>query len=109
MPNLHKNSASGKWFSLTLASQLGNVGSEYERAISWKNRQKKDYFQNSAARALELLDLTLSDPRWKNHRLTELAKVREFICDEFNKKTAEQKPGLQKYFTQFAILSRSGK
>ena len=30
-------------------------------------------------RALELLDLTLADPRWR-HRLSEIERARELLC-----------------------------
>ena len=36
---LHQSLAAGRWFELSLAEQLGNVGSEVGRALA---RQKKD-------------------------------------------------------------------
>ena len=67
---------------MTLAEQLGNVGSEYERALRWKQKGNAKYFEGAFARMLELLDLTIADPRWQNHRLKELCRLRELICDE---------------------------
>jgi hypothetical protein len=33
---VHQNLAVGRWFEMTLAEQLGNVGSEVGRAIKWQ-------------------------------------------------------------------------
>jgi hypothetical protein len=94
---------------MTIAEQLGNVGSEYERALSWKERGDKDRFEPAFARLLELLDLTISDPRWKNHRLKELTRLREVICDELFNETPEfnHPTDLRGYFLYFGILARS--
>ena len=74
----HKDLAAGNWSKLSLAEQLGNVGSEINRALNWQNKDEK-LFKNAGARALELLDLTIADSRWKT-RLKELARARELIC-----------------------------
>ena len=107
----HNNLAAGRFFTLTLAEQLGNVGSEVERAISWHERGQKEYFEKAFARMLELLDLTLSDPRWKFQRLRELARVREVICDSFEgaKEYGVPFSYWKKYFFDFALLARAGR
>jgi hypothetical protein len=105
MTTYHPDLAAGRWFTLSLANQLGNVGSEYERALSWKKRGDKHAF----ARLLELLDLTIADPRWKNHRLKELTRLREVICDELFNETPEfnHPTDLREYFLYFGILARN--
>jgi len=105
----HPELAAGRWFTLSLAEQLGNVGSEYERALSWKERGDEDRFEHAFARLLELLDLTIADPRWKNHRLKELTRLREVICDELYNETPEfiHPSDLREYFLYFGILARS--
>jgi len=105
MPILHRKQAQDKWFTLTLAQQLGNIGSEYERALSWKQKNQPEHFQNAFDRMLELLDLTIADPRWQNHRLKELVRLREFICQELLEENQTLKPTLQKYFNQYALLA----
>jgi len=109
MTTYHPDLVAGRWFTLSLANQLGNVGSEYERTLSWKRRGDIDRFEHAFARLLELLDLTIADPRWKNHRLKELTRLREVICDEFFNETPEfsQSTDLRKYFLYFGILARS--
>jgi len=109
MTTYHPDLAAGRWFTMTLATQLGNVGSEYERALRWKERGDHVRFDHAFARMLELLDLTIADPRWKNHRLKELTRLREVICDELVSETPEfnHPNDLRKYFLYFGILARS--
>ena len=78
---IHKQLAAGRWFELSLVEQLANVGSEIERTIIWK---KKDINLSNKAfeRALELLDLTVADPKNKG-RLKEVLRVREVLVDHF--------------------------
>ena len=109
MKTYHPSLAAGRWFTMTLAAQMGNVGSEYERALSWKQRGDADRFEHAFERLLELLDLTIADPRWRNHRLKELTRAREVICEELcgDSKESQETPNLQNYFLYFGILARS--
>ena len=93
---------------MTIAEQLGNVGSEYERALRWKQRGNVVHFEQALARLLELLDLTIQDRRWKNHRLKELVRLREVVCEELCSEStdAPPQPDLRKYFLYFGILAR---
>ena len=56
---LHQSLADGRWHKMTLAEQLGNVGSEYERALRWKQKGNAKYFDGAFARMLELLALEI--------------------------------------------------
>ena len=58
----HQSLATGKWFELSLCSQMGNIGSEVGRARKWKDKDPK-IFESAVFRAIELLNLTLSDQR----------------------------------------------
>jgi len=78
----HKELAAGRWFSLSLVEQLANVGSDIIRTIKWKNKKKPTYSKNAFERALELLDLTVADPKNKL-RLKELLRTREALVDYF--------------------------
>jgi hypothetical protein len=111
METLHSSLASGRWQAMTLAEQLGNVGSEYERALRSKKRADPVHFESALARMLELLDLTITDQRWKNHRLKELVRLREAICEELcgeDHKTASSSD-FRDYFLYFGILARAGR
>lgn len=109
MTTYHPELAGGRWFTFSLAAQLGNVGSEYARALQWKRRGDKDRFEHAFARMLELIDLTIADPRWRNHRLKELTRLREFICDELCNDPPEfiHSSDLREYFLYFGVLARS--
>jgi hypothetical protein len=109
MTTYHPELAAGRWFTLSLAEQLGNVGSEYERALLSKKRRDKVRFDHAFARLLELIDLTIADPRWKNHRLKELTRLREVVCDELYNETPEltHPSDLREYFLYFGILARN--
>ncbi|GAG11515.1 unnamed protein product [marine sediment metagenome] len=78
----HKQLAAGRWQKLTFFEQMANIGSEVERAISWRKKRNKEYSQRAFARALELLTLTITDLRNKK-RLRELTRLREVLVDYF--------------------------
>ena len=102
----HPGLASGGWGRFTLAQQLGNVGSEVSRALRWKNKDPQ-LFDKAMIRALELLDLTIADPRWRR-RLKELTRARELLCDAWlgGKEYRTDLEGLNRYFLNFALAAR---
>lgn len=95
------------WQNLSLAEQLGNIGSEVSRAIKWRDRDQK-YYENTTSRALELFDLTIADPRWIK-RLKEIVRAREVFCDAASggKEYKTSLEDLDRYFFNFALLTRS--
>lgn len=105
----HRELAAGRWHTLPLADQLGNVGSEVSRMRGAKGRDETAQGR-AFERALELLDLTLADPRWR-HRLREIARARELLCDaasgggEYGTRLED----LDRYFLAFARLARAGR
>ena len=62
----HKELAAGRWTAFSLMEQMANVGSEVERAISWKDKGNPDYSRQAFYRALELMELTIADEKNKN-------------------------------------------
>jgi hypothetical protein len=101
--------ATGRWHTLSLMEQLGNVGSEVERAFRGYEQGRANRFEPALARALELFDLTANDPRWRGHRCREVLRAREQFCRVFFDEAVE--PGLadylRKYFLQFAVAARA--
>lgn len=99
---------SNKWHSLYLAEQMANIGSEAARLIKLKGAGEKEAMEKSLARALQLVDLTLSDSRWRG-RLQEIARMREVLIDFcFGEGVfATSEAMLKNYFLPFALLSRA--
>jgi hypothetical protein len=78
----HPGLATGRWRTLPLVEQLANVGSEVERALGWASKGNPEYSRLALQRGLELLDLTVADPKHR-HRLKELTRLREVLLDYF--------------------------
>ena len=102
----HETLAQGRWQTMSLAEQLGNIGSEVHRARLAEHTHETR-FLNARDRALELFDLTLTDRRWHG-RLREIARSREVFCDAAfgGKEYGSTLENLEKYFDQFALLAR---
>lgn len=101
MNPVHRGLAAGRWYELSLVEQMANIGSEVERTISWRDRNA----QISGAafeRCLELLDLTLADPRHRG-RLRELARLREVLVDylAFDNRYGSTDESCRRYFHAF--------
>ncbi|HVL89101.1 MAG TPA: hypothetical protein VM841_02580 [Actinomycetota bacterium] len=104
---LHSNLAAGRWQTLSLVEQLGNIGSEVGRAIRAKARGNSERLQAALDRALELFDLTVNDERWA-HRLKEVLRAREVVCDFLAGDNIYGATGesLDAYFLPFAMATR---
>ncbi len=102
----HSDLASGRWHELSLFEQMGNIGSETNRALR-SQKTDKQLFENSIFRALELLDFTIADPRWRK-RLKELTRAREVLCDAYlgGKEYKSTLEDIDTYFFQFALAAR---
>jgi hypothetical protein len=51
-------------------------------ALGWSAKGNSDYSRRALERGLELLDLTIADPKHR-HRLKELTRLREVLLDYF--------------------------
>lgn len=103
----HAGLANGRWHALTLAEQLGNIGSEVGRAIRAKQQGNDARRQRALDRALELFDLTATDPKLL-HRLKEIRRAREVVVDFVAGDNSYGSTGqsLEAYFTSFAYAAR---
>jgi len=104
----HRELAAGRWRELSLPQQLGNVGSEVSRALRWRTANPR-LALGALERALELMDLTLADPRHHRSvaRLREIARAREVLVDFLAgsnqyRSTAES---LQRWFDVYALAA----
>ncbi|MFY9462962.1 MAG: hypothetical protein WAP52_02120 [Candidatus Sungiibacteriota bacterium] len=102
----HQTLSAGRWQAFSLAEQMGNIGSEISRANRWQGKNQ-EHFTAAADRALELMDLTIRDSRWRA-RLKELTRTRELFIDallggaEYRSSLAD----LDRYFFAFAFAAR---
>jgi HEPN domain-containing protein len=64
--------------------QILNIASELQRANSWIRRQRPDLVNLCYERVLELIDLTVEDPRW-GRQLKELLRAREMLGQLYSK------------------------
>jgi len=103
----HQGLAAGRWNELSLLEQMGNIGSEVERAIKWKEKGNREYSMSAFERALELSDLTLADPK-NRLRLKEVARMREVLVDFFygTNQFASSDKSFRDYFLHFALAAR---
>lgn len=110
-PPVHKDLASGRWHTLTLVEQMGNIGSEVHRAFRARERRDAPRAELAFARALELFDLSAGDARWHGARRREQRRARELFCGAFlaepGDACATDDAGfLDRYFLQFAVAAR---
>lgn len=98
------------WHSLTLAEQLGNIGSEISRANQWQQHKQNERFKQALERALELSDKTITDPRWAG-RTKELIRMREVLAANFEEsgESGATLPELETYLLDFALAARRQK
>jgi hypothetical protein len=103
---IHQEQAAGAWHQRSLVEQLANVGSEVGRMRKWQGRNS-DLCEKAFVRALELLDLTISDSRWKGRR-KKLTRARTFLCDAMDggKELGSTLQDLDRYFLAYAVAAR---
>lgn len=92
----HKSLTFDIWCEKSIEYQILTIGAEFGRA---KNLLNKNYIietQNCMERALELLDLSISDPKWKA-KLRELLRFREWTGEFYLNQTQNLKLCLQLY------------
>ena len=107
MTSIHADLAAGRWHSMSLMEQLGNAGSEVSRALQARGKGRADRERSALNRFLDLIDLTIADPRLRGRR-KEICRVREIVCDYFvgenvHRSTPES---LDRYFMPFAEAAR---
>ncbi len=93
-----------RWHKMSLAQQMGNIGSEVQRAFLMQQRGDDEQKEKSVDRFLELIDLLLADQRWQK-RCWEICRIREVLCDYFFAKNSfgNSFENLINYFNAFAL------
>ena len=105
----HKELAAGRWFKLFFVEQIANTGVEFFRTINYRDKDS-EYSQAAFERGLELLDLTIDDPKNKK-RLKELLRLREMLVDYFcfDNIYSSSDEKWNNYFYAFNYAARLGK
>jgi hypothetical protein len=87
-----------------LNDHLGNIRSEVSHVIHWHKTRNALQADKALDRVLELIDLTLTDKRWRS-RWMEIAPLREALCDRFagNRTFEISLKILEDYFLVFAL------
>ena len=103
----HKELAAGRWCQMPFVEQMANIGSEVERALTWRSKNNPSYSGQASERALELIDLTLEAAKTFPQR-REVARVREAFVDYFYgaNSFASTEVSWKKYFVHFAYAAR---
>lgn len=99
----HPYLAAGRWNDFSLMEQMAHIGSEVERAIAWRQKNNPEYSRMAFERGLELLELTIADPR-NRRRLKELTRLREALLDYFmgDNQFCSSEKSWKNYFYAFA-------
>ena len=87
-----------RWHGMSIAEQMGNIGSEYARCVS--NPESRQ----AMGRLDDLFDLTLSDRRLTD-RYSEIARLREVAIGSLQSQNHEERKFLTSYFLQFGMLA----
>ena len=108
---VHRDLAAGRWWTMSLEEQLGNAGSDVGRAIRARTTGEtgdETRFWPALERALDLLDLTLADPRWAGPRRREIARAREVVCDFLvgDNVYGSTAASLEGWFMAYAVAAR---
>lgn len=96
-----------RWYKYRFCEQMANVGADVGRTISWREKGNLKYSKLAFKRALELLSLTIEDPKNK-FRLKELTRLREVFIDFFRYDNIYQtdEKFWQDYFYSFNYAAR---
>jgi hypothetical protein len=105
LSEVHTGLASGRWFEFSLSEQLANVGSEFDRAFRARRAGNTLRFENAFRRFLELINLTLDDPRWNGARKREIARLKENIVANLygDSPNLDAIASLERYFYYFGV------
>lgn len=107
MAYFHKTLTKDRWYNFSRSEQLANIGSEFSRFVHLREEGEEKNARDSFDRLIELVDLSINDPKWKKS-LSELLRLRDVLCDKFLGKSVYNIPTkmLKEYFLQFALIAR---
>ena len=105
---MHRDLAAGRWRTMPLVEQMANVGSEVSRTIRALRQGNAERATHAMARALELFDLTATDPRRRGAPRREVLRARELFCGLRYSDTPTDGDAefMDRYFLQFAVAAQ---
>jgi hypothetical protein len=105
MAIIHKDLTEERWNSMSIIEQMANIGCDVDRAIGWRNKGNLDYSHKAFERALELLQLTIDDPK-NRKRWSELCPLKDHLIDYFmyDNKYASTDELFHNYFFNFNYM-----
>ena len=80
---IHPGLTPDRWFEFSIFVQMANIGCDIDRAVRWRDKGDQDRSKGAFDRAMELIDLTIADPKNKGGTRKELVRLREFLKDYF--------------------------
>lgn len=90
------------WYAMPVSMQISNIGSEVARAIRWKNKNNEDRKIEFCKKAIEFLQLSISDPK-NVHRVHEfescIEELRDYFMGDNEYNTTDEK--LTEYYDAF--------
>lgn len=88
---------------------MANIGAEIGRAINWREKGNINYSEQAFWRGLELLSLSIDDPKNRGVRLKELCRLYEVLGDYFMGKNEYKSSDAlwNKYFLFFNLTARN--
>ena len=98
-----------RWARMTIHEQMGNIGSEVERAFAAKRRRSPELLEGAVYRARDLFDATVEIlVRSRSHRTREVLRARDqFLTAVYNDDTPqEEMDSLARYFMFYALAAR---
>ena len=106
---IHSDLTDEHWRSFNIFEQMANIGADVGRTINWREKDK-NISKHAFERALELMDLTIEDPKNKS-KLKELCRLREVMVDYFFGVNIYKSDDdfFEKYFYAFNYAARLGR
>ena len=98
----------GRWQTLTISQQLGNIASEFVRFRSSVARGEGARTDQAYARLREIVRLTVDDPRWtsRRHELERLDESIRHLAGELPELEVSF-DDIESYLLPFAVVARN--
>lgn len=99
-----------RWNKMTICEQMGNIGSEVNRAIMAKRNDDNVLMNGAIDRALDLFDAT-TEPliASKSPRVKEVLRSRDQFLSLFFADNFSDADNIENYFMQYALAARSNR